>query len=78
MIRLDRARLGNLGDIKHVSQGVKEFRIDIGPGDRVYFGLEKNCLILLLSGGDKSSQKKDIARAIEYWHDHQRRIRVEK
>ncbi len=74
-IRIDRARLGNLGDKKHVSQGVNELRIDYDPGYRVYFGLEENRMILLLAGGDKSSQKKDIARAIEYLRDHQRRTR---
>lgn len=72
-IRLDRARLGNLGDMKHVSQGVNELRIDYGPGYRVYFGIEENRLILLLIGGDKSSQQKDITRAVEYWQSHKRR-----
>ncbi len=70
---IDRVRLGNLGDKKHISQGVNELRIDYGPGCRVYLGLEENRMILLLAGGDTSSQKKDIARAIEYLQDHQRR-----
>ena len=72
-VRLDRARLGNLGDNRSVGEGVHEFRIAYGPGYRVYFGLEGNRLILLLLGGDKSTQQKDIARAKEYWRDHQRR-----
>jgi putative addiction module killer protein len=72
-VRLDRARLGNLGDNRSVGEGVHEFRITYGPGYRVYFGLEGNRLILLLLGGDKSTQQKDIARAKEYWRDHQRR-----
>ena len=72
-VRLDRARLGNLGDNRSVGEGVHEFRIAHGPGYRVYFGLEGNRLILLLLGGDKSTQQKDIARAKEYWRDHQRR-----
>jgi putative addiction module killer protein len=63
---LDRARLGNLGDNRSVGEGVHEFRIAYGPGYRVYFGLEGNRLILLLLGGDKSTQQKDIARAKEY------------
>ena len=73
-VRLDRARLGNLGDNRAVGEGVHELRIDFGPGYRVYFGLEGNRLVLLLLGGDKSSQAKDIARAKEFWKDHQRRI----
>ena len=72
-VRLDRARLGNLGDNRSVGEGVHEFRIAHGPGYRVYFGLEGNRLILLLLGGDKSTQQKDIARAKEYWRDYQRR-----
>jgi len=72
-VRLDRARLGNLGDNRSVGEGVHEFRIAHGPGYRVYFGLEGSRLILLLLGGDKSTQQKDIARAKEYWRDHQRR-----
>lgn len=72
-VRLDRARLGNLGDNRLVGEGVHELRIDFGPGYRVYFGLEGNRLILLLLGGDKSTQQKDIARAKEFWQDHQRR-----
>lgn len=74
-IRIDRARLGNLGDQKHVSQGVHELRINYGPGYRVYYGIEGNRLILLLLGGDKSSQQKDITRAVEYWQSHKRRTR---
>jgi putative addiction module killer protein len=72
-VRLDRARLGNLGDNRSVGEGVHELRIDYGPGYRVYFGLEGSRLVLLLLGGDKSSQSKDIARAREFWKDHQRR-----
>ena len=72
-IRLDRARLGNLGDHKHVDTGVWEMRIDYGPGYRVYFGKEGNQLLLLLIGGDKSTQGRDIERAHGYWQDHLRR-----
>lgn len=72
-IRLDRARLGNLGDYKSVGEGVFEMRIDFGPGYRVYFGIAGNRLILLLLGGDKSSQTRDIQRAQGYWQEHQRR-----
>ncbi len=72
-VQLDRARLGNLGDNRSVGEGVRELRIDYGPGYRVYFAIEGNWLILLLLGGDKSSQERDIAKAKEFWRDHQRR-----
>jgi len=72
-VRLDRFRLGNPGDHRSVGAGVQELRIDFGPGYRVYFGLEGKRLVLLLLGGDKSSQSRDIAKAREYWQDHQRR-----
>ena len=65
--RLDRIRRGNLGDYKSVGEGVCEFKIDFGPGYRVYFGQIGSTIILLLCGGDKSSQDKDIRKAIEYW-----------
>jgi putative addiction module killer protein len=72
-IRLDRARLGNLGDHKAVDEGVWELRIDYGPGYRVYFAKEGNRLILLLIGGDKGSQRRDIAQATAHLQDHKRR-----
>ena len=72
-VRLDRVRLGNLGDNRAVGEGVHELRVDYGPGYRVYFALDGNRLILLLLGGDKSSQEKDISKAKEYWREHQRR-----
>ena len=72
-VRLDRARLGNLGDHKPVDEGVWELRIDYGPGYRVYFAKEGNRLILLLIGGDKGAQKRDIALAASYLQDHRRR-----
>ncbi|MEI6208024.1 MAG: type II toxin-antitoxin system RelE/ParE family toxin [Desulfuromonadales bacterium] len=72
-VRLDRARLGNLGDHKHLEQGVWELRIDYGPGYRVYFGKDGNRIILLLVGGDKSTQRRDIETAAAYLHDHEER-----
>ena len=71
--RINRVRLGNLGDCKSVGQGVNELRIKFGAGYRVYFGKEGDTIIILLSGGDKSSQNKDIDRAKQYWKDYQRR-----
>ena len=60
---VDSARLGNLGDAKSLGGGVSEMRIDIGPGWRVYFTRRQRVIIILLCGGDKSTQSKDIARA---------------
>jgi putative addiction module killer protein len=68
--RLDRVALGNLGDHKFIDGGVLELRLDFGPGYRIYFGEIGKKIILLLSGGDKSTQKKDIKKAIGYWHDY--------
>lgn len=72
-IRLDRVRLGNLGKNRSVGEGVYELKIGYGPGYRVYYGLDKKTVVLLLLGGDKSSQRKDITHARTYWEDHKRR-----
>lgn len=61
--RILRLRHGNLGDAKAVGGGVSEIRIDFGPGYRVYFTRRGSVLILLLCGGDKSTQRRDIERA---------------
>ena len=62
-VRIDRMELGNFGDVAPVGEGVSELRIFYGPGYRVYFVQESSVLVLLLSGGDKGSQKSDIAKA---------------
>ena len=72
-IRLDRVRLGNLGKNRAVGQGVYELKISYGPGYRVYYAVEKKRIVLLLMGGDKTLQRKDIALARKYWQDHKRR-----
>lgn len=69
--RLDRLELGSFGDFKPVGGGVFELRIDYGPGYRVYFARKDDRLILLLCGGDKKTQNKDILRAKQYWIDFQ-------
>lgn len=74
-IRLDRVRLGNLGDSRSVGEGVYELRVDYGPGYRIYFAREGEHIILLLMGGDKSTQTKDIAKAKSFREDWKRRRR---
>jgi putative addiction module killer protein len=63
--RIRRLSLGNPGDVKPVGQGVSEMRIDYGPGYRVYFVQRGETLVILLCGGDKRDQSRDIARALE-------------
>ena len=62
-IRIRRLSLGNPGDVKPVGEGVSELRIDYGPGYRVYFTQRGSDLIVLLAGGDKASQDRDIREA---------------
>lgn len=61
--RIRSAEHGNLGDVRPVGQGIREMRIHFGPGYRVYFVQRERVLILLLIGGDKSSQERDIKKA---------------
>jgi putative addiction module killer protein len=63
--RIRRLSLGNPGDVKPVGSGVSEMRIDYGPGYRVYFVERGSSLTILLCGGDKRSQDRDIGRALE-------------
>jgi putative addiction module killer protein len=67
--RIRRLSLGNPGDIKPVGTGVSELRIDYGPGYRIYFIQCGSALIVLLAGGDKSTQQQDITQAIELARD---------
>ncbi len=71
--RLERLQLGLFGDCKSVGEGVSELRIDHGPGYRVYYGQDGQTLVLLLCGGDKATQPKDIEKAHGYWKDHKAR-----
>lgn len=70
--RLDRIRLGNFGDAKIIkgSDGVWELRINHGPGYRIYFGKIGTTVVVLLTGGDKGSQDRNIAKAKQYWADY--------
>ena len=70
--RIVRVRLGNVGDCESVGGGVLELKIDYGAGYRVYFGQAGIKLVILLCGGDKSSQGEDIRRAIEYWAEYKK------
>jgi putative addiction module killer protein len=62
--RIERLAMGNAGDVKPVGEGVSELRVDYGPGYRVYFKKRGQTLIVLLVGGDKSSQTRDIKTAL--------------
>jgi len=61
--RLDSAKLGNLGDCKSVGGGIREMRIHVGAGYRIYFAQRRNVVLLLLCGGSKANQSRDIERA---------------
>jgi putative addiction module killer protein len=70
---LDRLSVGLKGDWRSVGNGVYELRIDAGPGYRVYYAQDGNAVILLLCGGDKRTQVRDIGRAYAYWEDYKTR-----
>jgi len=67
--RLSRLRLGNFGDARSVGNGVYELRLDFGPGYRVYYGLVGDTVVLLLGGGAKRSQVRDIRAAKRHWEE---------
>jgi len=64
LVRIERLAAGNPGDVKAVGEGVSELRIDYGPGYRVYYKKLGNKLVILLAGGDKNTQEKDIKIAL--------------
>lgn len=70
-----RMEQGNFSNAKSVGEGVLEYRIDFGPGYRVYFGRDGETLVLLLTGGTKKRQQRDIKAAHAYWQDYKRNMR---
>ena len=71
--RLDRVEQGNLGDWKPISENLCELRFNFGAGYRIYFGRDKDTIIVLFSGGDKKTQRKDIEKAKSLWSEYERR-----
>src|SRR6266576_2132370 len=65
-----RLEQGNFSSVKSVGEGVLEYRIDFGPGYRVYFGRDGDALVILLTGGTKKRQQRDIDAAHAYWQDY--------
>lgn len=65
LMRVDRLIHGNPGEHRNLTEGVSELKVDVGPGYRVYYSLRGNTLLLLIAGGDKSTQTKDVAKALE-------------
>ena len=76
-IALTRMEQGNLSNAKSVGTGVHEYKIDFGPGYRIYFGKDGDGLVILLGGGTKKWQQKDIAAAQACWADYKRRKKKE-
>jgi putative addiction module killer protein len=75
---LIRIEQGNWSSVKSVGAGVHECRIDFGPGYRVYFGKDGDALVILLGGGTKKRQTRDIQTAHEHWNDYKQRKLQEK
>lgn len=71
--RLDRLTIGNFGDYKHIEDGIHELRFMTNSGFRIYYCIEDNKIIILLNGGNKNSQRKDIFKAKEYFADYKNR-----
>jgi putative addiction module killer protein len=75
-VALARIEQGNLSNVEAAGEGVLEYRIDFGPGYRVYFGRDGDVLVILLAGGTKKRQQRDIETARARWADYKRRRRL--
>lgn len=75
LVRLDRLQEGNLGDFKYLDGDIYELKLFFGSGYRIYFGNCEDIIVLILCGGDKSSQLKDIEKAKSYFRDYKERIK---
>lgn len=73
LARLARIQAGNFGDCKSVDEGIFELRLFFDNGHRIYFGKDGKTLIILLCGGSKDTQNKDIEKAKKYWHQYNKR-----
>lgn len=76
-IAITRMAQGNLSNTKSVGGGIQEYRIDFGPGYRIYFGRDGERLVILLGGGTKKRQQDDISRARHLWDEYRRRKKEE-
>ncbi len=74
LVRIEHA---NLSNAKHIGAGVSEYRIDFGPGYRIYFGMDGPTLVILLGGGTKSRQRRDVEAAKDLWREYKRWKRQE-
>ena len=74
---IHRMEQGNFSNVKGVGASVFEYRVDFGPGYRIYFGKDGDLLVILLAGGTKKRQQADIRAAKQYWQDYKRRKRQE-
>ena len=72
--RINRLHLGNLGDYKRLTSDLYELRINYGPGYRVYLGVVGRVIVVLLCGGSKKTQRRDIQKAKEYWEELRSRV----
>ncbi len=71
--RIDRVRMGNFGNCEPIKKGVSELKLDRGPGYRIYFSKIGKTIVLLLVGGIKRTQERDIEKAVRYWQDFKER-----
>ncbi|MEK7791349.1 MAG: type II toxin-antitoxin system RelE/ParE family toxin [Deltaproteobacteria bacterium] len=72
LVKIDRLAMGSVSNVKSLGEGVNELKLTIGHGYRVYFGYDGTSVIVLLAGGDKSTQSDDVKKAKEYWHEYKK------